>query len=92
MAAPSPRVNVVLGNLLHKWFGAESRARRLRAEGDALRERQELPGALEKYNQALEMGEWRRRGGEGGGGGAAGAALPASTGLAPAAGRGGGLR
>ncbi|XP_074671182.1 LON peptidase N-terminal domain and RING finger protein 2 isoform X3 [Strix aluco] len=55
-AAPPPRlrVNVVLGNLLHKWFGAESRARRLRAEGDALRERQELPAALEKYNQALE--------------------------------------
>ncbi|RMC06657.1 hypothetical protein DUI87_16095 [Hirundo rustica rustica] len=54
-AAGRPRVNVVLGNLLHKWFGAESRARRLRAEGDALRERQELPAALEKYNQALEM-------------------------------------
>ncbi|XP_064917402.1 LON peptidase N-terminal domain and RING finger protein 2 isoform X2 [Columba livia] len=58
-SSPSPaarlRVNVVLGNLLHKWFGAESRARRLRAEGDALRERQELPAALEKYNQALEM-------------------------------------
>ncbi|XP_054060647.1 LON peptidase N-terminal domain and RING finger protein 2 isoform X3 [Rissa tridactyla] len=54
-AAARPRVNVVLGNLLHKWFGPESRARRLRAEGDALRERQELPAALEKYNQALEM-------------------------------------
>ncbi|NXS22219.1 LONF2 protein, partial [Mystacornis crossleyi] len=54
-AAGRPRVNVVLGNLLHKWFGAESRARRLRSEGDALRERQELPAALEKYNQALEM-------------------------------------
>lgn len=88
-AAGRPRVNVVLGNLLHKWFGAESRARRLRAEGDALRERQELPAALEKYNQALEMGEWSRRGG---GGGAAGTALAAATGLAPAAGRGGGLR
>ncbi|NXT19748.1 LONF2 protein, partial [Syrrhaptes paradoxus] len=53
--AARPRVNVVLGNLLHKWFGTESRARRLRAEGDALRERQELPAALEKYNQALEI-------------------------------------
>lgn len=74
--AARPRVNVVLGNLLHKWFGVESRARRLRVEGDALRERQELPAALEKYNQALEIGErrwrvagrwgwrgrWRRRG------------------------------
>uniref|UniRef100_A0A8B9C0S8 RING-type domain-containing protein n=1 Tax=Anser brachyrhynchus TaxID=132585 RepID=A0A8B9C0S8_9AVES len=55
--AARPRVNVVLGNLLQKWFAAESRARRLRAEGDALRERQELPAALEKYNEALEMGE-----------------------------------
>uniref|UniRef100_A0A669QQN2 LON peptidase N-terminal domain and ring finger 2 n=1 Tax=Phasianus colchicus TaxID=9054 RepID=A0A669QQN2_PHACC len=53
--AARPRVNVVLGNLLQKWFGAESRARRLRAEGDELRERQELPAALEKYDQALEM-------------------------------------
>ena len=35
--AARPRVNVVLGNLLQKWFGAESRARRLRAEGDELR-------------------------------------------------------
>lgn len=60
--AARPRVNVVLGNLLQKWFGAESRARRLRAEGDELRERQELPAALEKYDQALEMGE-RRLGG-----------------------------
>ncbi|XP_061482846.1 LON peptidase N-terminal domain and RING finger protein 2 isoform X2 [Rhineura floridana] len=63
--APSPstatqplaclRVNVVLGSLLEKWFPAESRARRLCAEGDALWERQELAAALEKYNQALEL-------------------------------------
>ncbi|CAM4392069.1 LON peptidase N-terminal domain and RING finger protein 2 [Caretta caretta] len=50
----SARVNVVLGNLLEKWLEGESRARRLRAEGDELRDRQELPAALEKYNQALE--------------------------------------
>ncbi|XP_053167637.1 LON peptidase N-terminal domain and RING finger protein 2 [Hemicordylus capensis] len=49
------RVNVVLGNLLEKWFPAESRARRLCVEADALRERQELAAALEKYNQALEL-------------------------------------
>ncbi|KAG6921986.1 LON peptidase N-terminal domain and ring finger 2, partial [Chelydra serpentina] len=53
----SARVNVVLGNLLEKWLEGESRARRLRAEGDELRDRQELPAALEKYNQALETGE-----------------------------------
>nr|XP_008165607.2 LOW QUALITY PROTEIN: LON peptidase N-terminal domain and RING finger protein 2 [Chrysemys picta bellii] len=55
--APGPasaRVNVVLGNLLEKWLEGESRARRLRAEGDELRDKQELPAALEKYNQALE--------------------------------------
>uniref|UniRef100_A0A452HHJ6 Uncharacterized protein n=2 Tax=Gopherus TaxID=38771 RepID=A0A452HHJ6_9SAUR len=55
--APGPasaRVNVVLGNLLEKWLEGESRTRRLRAEGDELRDRQELPAALEKYNQALE--------------------------------------
>ena len=70
---------MVLGNLLQKWFGAESRARRLRAEGDELRERQELPAALEKYDQALEMGERRPGGarpgtGEPGGRGAPGGA------------------
>ncbi|XP_072850588.2 LON peptidase N-terminal domain and RING finger protein 2 [Pogona vitticeps] len=57
-APPAPaglRVNVVLGNLLEKWFPAESRARRLAAEGDALWERQEPAAALEKYNQALEL-------------------------------------
>ncbi|XP_074847715.1 LON peptidase N-terminal domain and RING finger protein 2 isoform X2 [Carettochelys insculpta] len=55
--APGPasaRVNVVLGNLLEKWLEGESRARRLRAEGDELRDRQELLAALEKYTQALE--------------------------------------
>ncbi|XP_067419660.1 LON peptidase N-terminal domain and RING finger protein 2 isoform X2 [Emydura macquarii macquarii] len=50
----SPRVNVVLGNLLEKWLEGESRARRLRAEGDELRDRPEPAAALEKYNQALE--------------------------------------
>ncbi|XP_060089809.1 LON peptidase N-terminal domain and RING finger protein 2 [Heteronotia binoei] len=49
------RVNVVLGNLLEKWFPDESRARRLCAEGDALWETQEVAAALEKYNQALEL-------------------------------------
>uniref|UniRef100_A0A8D0L715 LON peptidase N-terminal domain and ring finger 2 n=1 Tax=Sphenodon punctatus TaxID=8508 RepID=A0A8D0L715_SPHPU len=53
-SSASPRVNVVLGNLLEKWFPRESRARRLRTEGDALRERQDPAAALEKYNQALE--------------------------------------
>uniref|UniRef100_A0A8C8S537 LON peptidase N-terminal domain and ring finger 2 n=1 Tax=Pelusios castaneus TaxID=367368 RepID=A0A8C8S537_9SAUR len=50
----SARLNVVLGNLLEKWLEGESRARRLRAEGDELRDGQELAAALEKYSQALE--------------------------------------
>ncbi|XP_070799453.1 LON peptidase N-terminal domain and RING finger protein 2 [Pituophis catenifer annectens] len=54
-APADPRVNVVLGSLLEKWFPAENRARRLCAEGDALREKQDLAAALEKYNQALEL-------------------------------------
>uniref|UniRef100_A0A8C6YD54 LON peptidase N-terminal domain and ring finger 2 n=1 Tax=Naja naja TaxID=35670 RepID=A0A8C6YD54_NAJNA len=54
------RVNVVLGSLLEKWFPAENRARRLCAEGDTLREKQDLAAALEKYNQALELGESQR--------------------------------
>lgn len=56
-APASLRVNVVLGSLLEKWFPAESRARRLGADGDALWEKQELAAALEKYNEALEFGE-----------------------------------
>lgn len=62
-AAAPPRVNVVLGNLLERCLARESRARRLRDEGDELRERQELAAALDKYNQALEEGEWRPRAG-----------------------------
>lgn len=58
--AASLRVNVVLGSLLEKWFPAESRARRLCSQGDALRDRQELAAALDKYNQALELGECPR--------------------------------
>lgn len=58
-ASADLRVNVVLGSLLEKWFPAENRARRLCAEGDALREKQDLAAALEKYNQALELGESR---------------------------------
>uniref|UniRef100_A0ACB8FK16 Uncharacterized protein n=1 Tax=Sphaerodactylus townsendi TaxID=933632 RepID=A0ACB8FK16_9SAUR len=52
------RVNVVLGSLLEKWFPDESRARRLCTEGDALWERQEPAAALQKYNQALQLGSF----------------------------------
>ncbi|XP_069826983.1 LON peptidase N-terminal domain and RING finger protein 2 [Dendropsophus ebraccatus] len=49
------KVNVVLGNLMEKWFGAETKVRRLSAEGDALWQNKDLVGALEKYNAALEL-------------------------------------
>lgn len=49
------KVNVVLGNLMEKWFSAETRVRRLSAEGDALWGNNDLIGALEKLNTAVEL-------------------------------------
>ncbi|XP_073446623.1 LON peptidase N-terminal domain and RING finger protein 2 [Dendrobates tinctorius] len=49
------KVNVVLGNLIEKWFGAETKVRRLSVEGDILWENNDLIGALEKFNTALEL-------------------------------------
>ncbi|KAM3935496.1 LON peptidase N-terminal domain and RING finger protein 2 [Leptodactylus fuscus] len=49
------KVNVVLGNLLEKWFSMETKVRRLSVEGDALWENNDLIGALEKFNTALEL-------------------------------------
>ncbi|XP_029460649.1 LON peptidase N-terminal domain and RING finger protein 2 isoform X2 [Rhinatrema bivittatum] len=58
-ACPGPsqgaRVNVLLGNLLEKWFETESRVRKLCVEGDVLRQQQDLTGALGKYDQAAEL-------------------------------------
>ncbi|KAF5901406.1 LON peptidase N-terminal domain and RING finger protein 2, partial [Clarias magur] len=49
------RANVILSGLLDKWFGAESKSRRCWLEGESLWKKQELQGALEKYNQAVEL-------------------------------------
>ncbi|XP_077152672.1 LON peptidase N-terminal domain and RING finger protein 2 [Ranitomeya variabilis] len=49
------KVNVVLGNLFEKWFCAETTVRRLSVEGDTLWENNDLIGALEKINTALEL-------------------------------------
>ncbi|KAM9454074.1 LON peptidase N-terminal domain and RING finger protein 2 isoform 2-T2 [Clarias gariepinus] len=49
------RANVVLSGLLDKWFEAESKSRRCWLEGESLWKKQELQGALEKYNQAVEL-------------------------------------
>eukprot|EP00064_Thunnus_orientalis_P012450 superscaffoldBa00001910_g12485 len=49
----SYRVNVVLSNLLAKWFPALHQAGRLRREGNGLYAEKKMQAALEKYNQAI---------------------------------------
>ncbi|KAM8976455.1 LON peptidase N-terminal domain and RING finger protein 2 isoform 2-T2 [Pelodytes ibericus] len=49
------KVNVVLGNLLEKWHGKETVIRRLSVDGENLRQKSNLTGALEKFNTALEL-------------------------------------
>ncbi|XP_042349287.1 LON peptidase N-terminal domain and RING finger protein 3-like [Plectropomus leopardus] len=49
----SYRVNVVLSNLLAKWFPTWSQAGRLRREGNGLYAERKMEAALEKYNQAI---------------------------------------
>lgn len=68
-----PRVNVILSNLLAKWFPCQVKASQLRHEGNRLYEEKKLQAALQKYNEALSLGEE----GGGGGGGEAGRLRPA---------------
>ncbi|KAL1021963.1 hypothetical protein UPYG_G00020520 [Umbra pygmaea] len=49
------RVNVVLNGLLHKWFCAESEARRCWLEGERMHNERDFINALEKYNKAVEI-------------------------------------
>ncbi|TNN41077.1 LON peptidase N-terminal domain and RING finger protein 3 [Liparis tanakae] len=49
---PSYRVNVVLSNLLAKWFPSLHQAGRLRREGNALYAERKVEAALDKYNRA----------------------------------------
>ncbi|KAG8586862.1 hypothetical protein GDO81_005503 [Engystomops pustulosus] len=49
------KVNVVLGSLIEKWFSVETKVRRLSVDGDTLQESNDLIGALEKFNTALEL-------------------------------------
>ncbi|KAM6952240.1 LON peptidase N-terminal domain and RING finger protein 3-like [Lycodopsis pacificus] len=49
----SHRVNVVLGNLLAKWFPTLHQAGRLRREGNGLYAEKKMEAALEKYNRAI---------------------------------------
>ncbi|KAM7417140.1 hypothetical protein PAMA_016987 [Pampus argenteus] len=51
----SYRVNVVLSNILAKWFPALHQAGRLRREGNGLYAEKKMQAALEKYNQAIQI-------------------------------------
>ncbi|XP_019725336.1 LON peptidase N-terminal domain and RING finger protein 3-like [Hippocampus comes] len=53
VAVRSYRVNVVLSNLLAKWFPRVYRAGQLRLEGNGLYSEKKVEAALEKYNQAI---------------------------------------
>ncbi|XP_040428182.1 LON peptidase N-terminal domain and RING finger protein 3 isoform X2 [Cygnus olor] len=50
-----PRVNVILSNLLAKWFPCQVKASQLRHEGNRLYEEKKLQAALQKYNEALSL-------------------------------------
>ncbi|KAG5843612.1 LON peptidase N-terminal domain and RING finger protein 3-like [Anguilla anguilla] len=52
---PNYRVNVVLSNLLAKWFPSQLLAVQLRHEGNALYAEKKLEVALEKYNEAIAI-------------------------------------
>ncbi|XP_003962265.1 LON peptidase N-terminal domain and RING finger protein 2 [Takifugu rubripes] len=49
------RLNVVLGGLLDKLFGSESKGRKFWIEGEVLWKKQNLPAALEKLNAAVDL-------------------------------------
>ena len=51
------RLNVVLSGLLDKLFATESRARKFWIEGEVLWKEQNLSGALEKYDAAVDLGK-----------------------------------
>ncbi|XP_048815475.1 LON peptidase N-terminal domain and RING finger protein 3 isoform X3 [Lagopus muta] len=50
-----PRVNVILSNLLGKWFPRQVRASQLRHEGNLLYREKKLHAALQKYDEALSL-------------------------------------
>uniref|UniRef100_A0A672UP06 LON peptidase N-terminal domain and ring finger 3 n=1 Tax=Strigops habroptila TaxID=2489341 RepID=A0A672UP06_STRHB len=56
-AAPGqlPRVNVILSNLLAKWFPCQVKASQLRHEGNLLYKEKQLQAALQKYNEAVSL-------------------------------------
>ena len=58
---PGYRVNVVLGNILCKWFPSQCLAAELRRQGNSLYADQKTEEALGKYNQAILMGRCAAR-------------------------------
>ncbi|KAJ6663344.1 hypothetical protein lerEdw1_010481 [Lerista edwardsae] len=52
---PPLRVNVILSNLLEKWFPGQVQASRLRHEGNRLYKEKQLQAALQKYNEAVRL-------------------------------------
>lgn len=51
------RVNVILSNLLTKWFPCQVKASQLRHEGNLLYREKKLQAALQKYNEAVSLGK-----------------------------------
>ncbi|NWW41552.1 LONF3 protein, partial [Panurus biarmicus] len=49
------RVNVILSNLLTKWFPCQVKASQLRHEGNLLYKEKKLQAALQKYNEAVNL-------------------------------------
>ncbi|XP_056393814.1 LON peptidase N-terminal domain and RING finger protein 3 [Hyla sarda] len=49
------RVNVLLSNIIAKWFSCEVQAAKLRHEGNALLGASKFQDALEKYNEAISL-------------------------------------
>ncbi|XP_060106052.1 LON peptidase N-terminal domain and RING finger protein 3 isoform X2 [Heteronotia binoei] len=49
------RVNVILSNLLAKWFPRQVKASQLRHEGNRLYKEKKLQAALQKYNEAVSL-------------------------------------
>lgn len=54
---PALRVNVVLKSLLGKLFPDRARASQLRHEGNKLYRERQVEAALQKYNEAIQLGE-----------------------------------
>ena len=52
------RTNVVLSNLIHKWFPDSCRAAELKAEGNTFFERRDFQRAIKFYSEAIALCKW----------------------------------